>query len=257
MIISILQLEAFSFILARIAGIFIQAPLFSARSLPTSAKSAMAIWIALVLWFVTPLAPNLPTSLTGFFLVLAGEVLVGFTIGFICNVLFLAIQAAGEFIDLQMGLSVAQALDPVFGSVISIVGRLLFFLSLTIFIILDGHHMLLAAFHHSFEFLPAGKLANFISNDFAVQTFALGSSLWLTALKLAIPVILLIFIVDFTFGIVSRVAPQVNVFMLGFQVKPYVGLFGIMLMTPLLIKYLGKVIELMLAESTKFLMYIK
>ena len=117
--------------------------------------------------------------------------------------------------------------------------------------------MLLAAFHHSFEFLPAGKLANFISNDFAVQTFALGSSLWLTALKLAIPVILLIFIVDFTFGIVSRVAPQVNVFMLGFQVKPYVGLFGIMLMTPLLIKYLGKVIELMLAESTKFLMYIK
>jgi flagellar biosynthetic protein FliR len=166
-------------------------------------------------------------------------------IGFIVNIIFLAVQSAGEVADLQMGLSVATALDPVFGSVISVIGRLAFFTALIVFITADGHHLVLSALHQSFTVLPAGKLANFSSPQLAMQMIELGSTLWITAIKLAAPAVLLIFISDFTFGIVSRVAPQVNVFMLGFQVKPSLGLLGILMSLPFIVKYINRLLEFM------------
>jgi flagellar biosynthetic protein FliR len=257
MILTIAQLEIFFFILARIIGVFIQAPLFNSRSFPAAAKIAFALWLSIVLWFVTPVSPILPTTVVGFILTLIAEVALGFIIGFICNVLFIALQSAGEMMDLQMGLSVAQALDPVFGAVISVIGRLIFFTALIAFITFDGHHLLLSALHQSFTALPAGKIANFATYNLTEQMLGLGSTLWMTAIKLAAPIILLIFLSDFTFGIVSRVAPQVNVFMLGFQVKPMLGLFGVLLTLPFLIKYVGKLIESMATEIIKLLAILK
>jgi flagellar biosynthetic protein FliR len=209
------------------------------------AKTAIAIWISIVLWFVTPIYESLPESLLAFILTLIFEVAIGFVIGFIVNIIFLAVQSAGEIMDLQMGLSVATALDPVFGSVISVIGRLAFFTALIIFITADGHHLILSALHQSFTALPVGKLVDFSSPNLALQTIRLGSTLWLTAIKLAAPAVLLIFISDFTFGIVSRVAPQVNVFMLGFQVKPSIGLLGFLMSLPFIIKYINRLLEFM------------
>lgn len=245
MILTVAQLSVFLLILARIAGVFSQAPLFNSRSIPFLAKTAVAVWFALILWFVTPVSPALPNGPLAYILMLAAEVAFGFVIGFICNLIFIAVQAAGEIIDLQMGLSIATALDPVFGSVISIIGRLSFYMALIIFIIMDGHHLLLSALQQSFITLPVGRLANFASPDLVIQTISLGSLLWLTAIKLAAPIVLLIFLSDFTFGIVSRVAPQVNVFMLGFQVKPMLGLFGFALCLPFMVKYIVKLVEVM------------
>lgn len=245
MIISLGQLVVFFLILARIAGVFLQAPIFNSRSFPFFAKTAVCVWTAIVLWFVTPVHGALPETLPALVLALIFEVAIGFVIGFTCNIIFLAIQAAGEIMDLQMGLSVATALDPVFGSVISVIGRLAFFTALIVFITADGHHLVLAALHQSFTALPAGKMANFSSPLLAQQMIQLGSTLWFTAIKLAAPAILLIFISDFSFGIVSRVAPQVNVFMLGFQVKPSLGLLGLLMSLPFMVKYINKLIEFM------------
>ncbi|MFC1571480.1 flagellar biosynthetic protein FliR [Candidatus Margulisiibacteriota bacterium] len=245
MTISLQQLAIFLLILARIAGTFIQAPIFNTRSFPFLGKTAIAVWTAIVLWFVIPIHTSLPDSLPAFILALVFEVAVGFIIGFTCNIIFIAVQSAGEIIDMQMGLSVATALDPVFGSVISVIGRLAFFLAIIIFITANGHHLILSAFHSSFTALPVGKLANFSSPDLALQIIKLGTTLWLTAIKIAAPAILLVFLSDFTFGIVSRVAPQVNVFMMGFQVKPSLGLFGILMSLPFIVKHFNRLIELM------------
>jgi flagellar biosynthetic protein FliR len=248
MIISLAQLIILLLIIGRIAGVFISAPIFNSRSLPFYAKTSMAIWLSILLWFVTPIHKTLPSTLSMLALALAFEVAVGFVIGFICNIIFIAVQSAGEIMDMQMGLSVATALDPVFGAVISVIGRLAFFTALIIFITADGHHLILSAFHQSFSALPVGKFANIGSPNLAIQVISLGSLLWTTAIKLAAPAVLLIFISDFTFGIVSRVAPQVNVFMLGFQVKPSLGLFGFMMALPFIVKYINKLIGIMLEQ---------
>lgn len=255
--ISVAQIEVFFFILARLAGLFIQAPLFSSRSFPFAAKTALVIWLSIILWFIVPYNHNLPTTTVGFIFVLGAEVFLGFTIGFACNIILTAVQSGGEIIDLQMGLSVASALDPVFGSVISIIGRLIFFVALIIFISIDGHLMLLSAFHQSFTTIPAGTIANFFSDNLALQMLQLGADLWMIAIKIAIPTILLIFLIDFSFGIVSRVAPQVNVFMLGFQVKPIVGLLGIMVTLPFIVTFMEHLLEKMMQNVVYIVTFVK
>ncbi|MBN2057369.1 MAG: flagellar biosynthetic protein FliR [Candidatus Saganbacteria bacterium] len=239
------ELTVFLLLVGRIAGIFLQAPILNSRSFPALGKTAIAVWTAIVLCFVTPVNPNLPTTLPAFVLHLIFEVAIGFTIGFILNIIFLAVQSAGEIMDMQMGLSVATALDPVFGSVISVIGRLAFFTAMVLFLSLDGHHIIFSGLHQSFSVLPVGKLADFTTPQLATQMIELGSNLFYTAIKLAAPIVLLIFMSDFTFGIVSRVAPQVNVFMLGFQVKPSLGLFSFLLALPFIAKYMDKILEFM------------
>lgn len=252
MVLSAPQLMVFLLILARIAGIFIEAPIFNSRSIALFAKTALAIWISMVLWFVSPVSAPLPLSIPAFILALFFEVALGFAIGFICNIIFIAVQSAGELIDLQMGLSVATAFDPIFGAVISVIGKLTFYTALIIFITANGHHLILSAFQQSFTALPVGKFANFASPNLALQLTGLGSMLWITAIQLAAPAILLIFLSDFSFGIVSRVAPQVNVFMLGFQVKPMLGLLAIMMSLPFMVKHIHNLLEVMLQHLALF-----
>jgi len=258
MIITAAQIEVFLLIFARIIGIFIAAPLFSTRTFPATTKVAFAIWLAAVLWYVTPFKlGSLPTSLTGLVMALTFEVLIGYLLGFVCNIIFLAIQAAGEMIDMQMGLSVANSFDPIFGATISVVGRFMITTALTIFVLADGHHLVLSALHQSFRAIPPAHLPNISSPMLTQQLMELGKTFWTIALQLAGPIILIIFLSDFAFGIVSRVAPQVNVFMLGFQVKPALGLVGVLFTLPLLVKHMANLLGVMSEEMLKLLMAIK
>ena len=147
--------------------------------------------------------------------------------------------------DLQMGMSIATVISPTTGGVVSLVGMLAFMLGLAIFLIANGHHLILSAFEQSFRMLPIAMPINLFSVSFITQLIELGRGLWLTAIQLSAPVVLLLFLTDFAFGIVSRVAPQVNVFMLGFQVKPTVGLAVIVLTMPLFIRHVVGLIEAM------------
>lgn len=258
MVLTVLQLEVFLFILARIMGIFIQAPVFSSRSFPAFAKTALAIWVAIILWFVVPINLHMmPQNFLGFIFCLITETFIGFSIGFVCDIIFLGIQSAGEIIDLQMGLSVSQAFDPMFGASISIIGRLLFFMALTLFLILDGHHMLLSVLFQSFKLIPAPALVNLNSPNLAMTVLNATQNLWVIAIQIAGPIILVIFLSDFAFGIVSRVAPQVNVFMLGFQVKPVLGLVALIFLLPLLVQKFSSLLGTMAEEMIKLVLAIR
>jgi len=257
MVITPAQLTVFLLILGRIVGIFIQAPLLNSRSIPFLIKTTLAVWLAIIFWFTVPINPALPVTTGGLVTAFILEVLVGFLIGFLANVIFVAVQAAGEIMDLQMGLSVATALDPVFGSTISVIGKLTFSLSLVIFVSLNGHHLLFAALHQSFTTVPAGTTANIFNPAIQVQLMELGVNLWRTAIILAAPAVLLIFLSDFCFGIVSRVAPQVNVFMMGFQVKPSLGLVAILISIPFIIKYISNILAFMGEEMLRLIVALQ
>jgi flagellar biosynthetic protein FliR len=252
------QIKIFLLILARVIGIFLQAPVLNARTFPALGKVTFAIWIALTLWFVTPIsAETLPTDLLSIFFALILEFIIGLLIGFVCNLIFIAIQSAGEIMDLQMGLSVAQSFDPIFGTQISVVGRLALFFGIVIFLIFDGHHLVLSTMHHSFSMINVSELYNFTSPQAMDGIVKLGGFIFKTAIQLAAPSILLIFLSDFTFGLVSRAAPQVNVFMLGFQVKPLLGIIGLLFTAPILVRQIARLIEKMGEELLKLLVYLK
>lgn len=256
MVLTLPQVEVFMMVLARTAGIFLLAPVFNTRTFPTLGKIALIIWISVVLWFVVPVSPALPDGMLPFALLLIKELLTGAIIAFICHVLFSAVQSAGDIIDLQMGMSIATALDPSTGMVTTIVGKLTYYIAITVFLILNGHHMVLAAVNQSFRAIPVGAPIVFDQN-IVLQMISVSSNMFLIAVQLASPALLLIFLSDFAFGIVSRVAPQVNVFMLGFQVKPTLGLLAILFSLPLLISNISVIIGQMTQEIIRTFSIIK
>lgn len=242
-------------ILARVAGIFVEAPVYNSRTFPATAKTAFAIWITALLWFVVPVR-TIPDGAVMIFLFVFKEFVIGFLIGFVCQILFASIQAGGDLIDLQMGTSIATALDPNSGTVASMVGRLCFFLGMMVFLIINGHHMILSAVQSSFRVLPVGSPIN-VSGPLVFQLISLVSVLLILALQLAAPALILIFLSDFAFGIVSRVAPQVNVFMLGFQVKPSLGLLTILFCLPLIMSHIALITGQMLQELLKLMVNLR
>ena len=124
--------------------------------------------------------------------------------------------------------------------------QLLRFLVITIFLAMDGHHLILEALFRSYSAVSM-VTGNLNFPDSGIQVLRVGGELFKIALSIATPIMLVIFLLDFAFGMVARVAPQVNIFQLGFQLKPSLGMFIMLLTLPFLVDritvYLGLTIE--------------
>jgi flagellar biosynthesis protein FliR len=255
MILSLPQIEVFLLIVARISGLFIDAPIFSARSIPAYVKIALVIWISIIMWFIVPVR-YLPDSMPAFVMAIFLEVFIGYIIGFVASIVLQCAQAAGDIMDMQMGLSVANVLSPTTGQMTSVTGAFLFLVAMIVFLIVDGHHMVLSAIYQSFTAMPLITYIDFSRPNLLLEIVELIKFFWVSTIQLCAPILLLIFLSDFSFGIISRVAPQVNVFMLGFQVKPSLGLFGLMMISPILINHIMTLIGRTGIEITKTLMIL-
>jgi flagellar biosynthesis protein FliR len=162
-------------------------------------------------------------------------------IGFSCELVFTAVEFGGSLIDAQMGLSTGQTLDPMSGLSTTIVSRLLRWVAVVMFLGIGGHHMLLSALYQSFKLLPLGQPINFVGT--VNELVALGGHVFIVGAQLAMPIILIIFFLDFSLGMISRVAPQVNVFQLGFEIKPTLGAIIFIMMIPFFLNYVAPLLE--------------
>ena len=191
------------------------APPFSTRAIPATVKVALALALAL------PVGPRLaaqapPAEL----LPLVGAVLfqaaVGLTLGFLAQLLFSAVQAAGELIDLASGFTLANLYDPLSNVSSSMFGRVQQLLAVTLLFALNGHLVLIRGFLTSFEVLPLrvvdlGALARAVTVD-------LGRFL-VAALEIAAPVVVVLFLAELALGVVSRAVPSLNVLAMSFPLK--------------------------------------
>ena len=158
-------------------------------------KCALAIWLAAVLWFVVPV--RTPSRLDDGFLMLALviEVFIGFTIGYVASIILQSAQAAGDILDMQMGLSVANVLSPTTGTMTSQSRALSFVLvALLIFLIVNGHHMVLSALHQSFVAMPIVSIIDFSKPNLLLQMLDLLRVFWIATIQLCAPMLLLIFL---------------------------------------------------------------
>jgi flagellar biosynthetic protein FliR len=255
MVLNANQLGHFALILARVVGLFISAPILKSRTFFTLAKMAFALWITIVFWFVVPPPTQMPSASFTFVLALLSEVLIGVMIGFVTDMILSAVEFGGHLIDAQMGLTTGQTLDPTSGNSTTIVSRLLRWSAIMIFFAVNGHHMLLSAIYQSFRLVPLAQPVNFAAaSDEMVK---LGTMLFGIGTQIAMPVILVIFFLDFALGMVSRVAPQVNVFQLGMEVKPTVGAVVFMMMVPFVFNYISPIMSNVLDEVIKVVMALR
>lgn len=222
----------FFIVLARVIGLFTIAPFFSERIIPQMMKAIFILWITVVLWFVVDVPVNLPTAPIFVFTFMINEFLIGLGIGFIARIILVGIQTAGSLMDMQMGLSAAAIFDPTSGSQSTLMSKAMFYFGIIAFISINAHHLLLVVFRESFKVIPPVKLVEY--SNMPEMLGELGARMFFIAVSLSLPIIIIIFLLDFSLGLLSRLAPQVNVFFLGFQIKPILGIWMFMLVAPVL-----------------------
>jgi flagellar biosynthetic protein FliR len=216
----------------RTLAVFTAAPVFSSRAIPIRAKVALAFFVALAAQASLPGLPaigfNDPQALG----VVVQQVGVGLAIGFAVRVVFSAVELAGEVVGFQMGLNFAAFFDPTIGAQSSAVARFFGQMTSLLFLAMNGHLMVLFAITRSFKSFPVEQ--NFLETLAHMKLQRLGADLFASALWIALPMVGLLMFANLALGIVSRVAPQMNIFAVGFPITLAVGLIGIAVTLPML-----------------------
>jgi flagellar biosynthesis protein FliR len=214
-------LEAFSLSSIRMIAFIVIAPPFSTSAFPARVKAILAVGLALA---VTPrLAEGIDErDTTGFLLALGGELVVGALLGFMVYLVYAALQSAGGLIDLFGGFQLAQGYDPqmmVNGAQFS---RLLNMAAMALLFASGAYQLVLGGLLRSFDAIPVG--ADLDLGEPAQALIGATSQMFLAALQIAGPLIVVLFLADAGLGLLTRVAPALNAFQLGFPVKILVTL---------------------------------
>jgi flagellar biosynthetic protein FliR len=228
----------------RVLGLFTAAPVLSMKVIPRRVRLSLALLIVVCAQPSLPESPPIAMNSPDALMVIMHEVLIGLTMGFAARVLFAAIEFAGELVGLQMGLNFASFFDPMSGGQVTAVSRYYGTTAAWLFVVMDGHLMLTAAVLHSFTAFPVSpEPLAFLS---AVQPQVWGTELFKLGLWVSLPVVAMLMLVNLVMGLVARVAPQMNIFSIGFPITLGVGFTGLWLTLPMMQTPLTMALERML-----------
>jgi flagellar biosynthetic protein FliR len=205
----------------RVSGFVMTAPMFSANLLPMRVRVAFVVLLTVV---VLPLAPRsaaiAPLSASGVAVTVA-QVAIGALLGFALRLIFEAVAFGGELVATSMGLNYASVLDPQHGNITPVVGQLYTVLAMLLFLTMDGHLALVELLADSFRSLPADAFALDAGLFHALAGY--GSDVFSGALRVALPAMTALLVVNLAFGFTSRAAPALNLFAVGFPITLAAG----------------------------------
>ncbi len=222
-------------IFSRIGAILFFGPVFNSRMIPTFVKIGLAL---LMTYAIYPFIPKISFQISklgivSYFMLIFLEIGIGAIIGFLSSFIFAAIQTAGQLIGFSMGLAIANVYDPITNEQVSEISHLQNIFALWIFLLLNGHHIYIKACVESFKFIP---LAGFsLKANFFHLLINSGAEIFIIAVKIGIPMLLALFLVDVAFAIIARLAPQINILIVGMPIKIFVGFLFMMLSLPLFV----------------------
>jgi flagellar biosynthetic protein FliR len=206
----------------RIGACFMVAPIFSAQFVPARLRVLLAVVLA---FMISPLVPE-PEGVTLFsipgFIITVQQMLIGAALGFCMEILFDAVTMGGQLLANSMGLSFAFNIDPVHGASTPALGQFYSLLVTLTFLALNGHLILIETLVDGFRTLPVG--ATGLGSDGMWTVVMWGSQIFSGALAVALPGITALLIVNVAFGVMSRAAPQLNLFAVGFPITLVFGL---------------------------------
>jgi flagellar biosynthetic protein FliR len=225
---------------ARATGFILLAPPFNSRSIPAPVKGALALALSVLL--STQIAPGLPEPTAGWLTVTAiTEVVIGAALGFVVQVLFTAVQMAGDLLDVTGGFSLQPAYDPLAMTTNATVGRLHYLLATSLLFTSGGHLLIVRGFAASYEGLPVG--GSVPTEQIAQVLMTALTMMFLAALQIAGPMVAVLLLADVALALLSRAAPALNIFAIGFPVKIMLTLTLLGLTFPLLPPALDALLE--------------
>ncbi len=225
------NISLFLLVLSRWAGMVMLAPVFGARGVPGMVKLGLAVSISILLYpLVLGSQPNIPQELLPYVGILVKEVLVGLVIGFVVYALTAILEGAGQLIDFQMGFTMGNSLDPVYGMQSPMMGNFQMVLATMLLLATNAHHYLIAALVKSYAYVPINPSALPMGIAFYTR---LVSHIFALSVQLALPVFGALVLADLGVGLLSRTVPQLNVFSIVFGVKIIFGFVLLLMAVPL------------------------
>ena len=223
------NIVVFMLVFTRLAGMIQTAPFFSSIQAPTLTK----LWFAAITAFIMyPLvfaskAYIIPKGMPEFLILIAFEFLIGYSIGFIANLILEGVRMAGNVFSIQMALSMSEALDPATGVSSNEISRIYIYLTTLIFLGTGAYQMLFMAVFGSFSSLPIGNFP-FFDAQIVSAMLVMFAQIFKVAFGVALPVFSVLLISDILLGMMSKMMPQMNIYMVAIPIKIYIGLFLIL-----------------------------
>jgi flagellar biosynthetic protein FliR len=244
------QVAGFMLVLARVAPLFILAPLFSSKMLPARARTIVALGIALGM---APIAlhagvtQQIPMDLFGLAGLMVKEFLVGAAFSFVLAAMFAAVTAAGSLLDTMIGFSFGSLVDPLTGTQSSVLQQLYSMVGVAVFIAINGDAWVLQGLAKTYELVPLVDVPQINGLVGAMQAAFAG--IFVASIEVAAPVLIALVITDAAFGVVSRVVPQLNVFAVGFPAKVAVGFVLISASLPFVAGWISDELQLSVSAA--------
>lgn len=238
------NLILFVIIFTRLSGLMTSAPLLSTYPIPIQVK----VWfMAMVTLIMFPLISvkmgfQVPTSIPVLMLVLIKEFMIGYIAGFVANVVFIGVEIAADLVSMQVGLTAAQAMNPMTGDTSPILTQAYTIMAALIFIGLNGYQWIFSAVFKSFQVIPPGYNLAF-SGNFTYNVIYLTSQIFIIGLSIALPIFSVLMITDVLLGFMAKMMPKMNIFMVALPMKIYIGLVLFIMLVPSMCSHIQVLLE--------------
>jgi flagellar biosynthetic protein FliR len=228
------------FPLTRILSMIASSPILGNKQIPARVKLGLSVLLTII---IAPTVGDMPTVSIGSpqgLLIMVQQIIIGVAMGFTMRLIFTAVEMAGELAGLQMGLGFASFYDPVNASQSPIVAQWLGMVAALVFLAINGHLYMLSALAESFRTLPVGDM---MPNQGFHDVALWGGSIFAYALQISLPILAALLITNIALGILTRAAPQLNLFAIGFPITLAIGFFVLALSMPNFIPMLDRMTQ--------------
>ncbi|MBQ3061955.1 MAG: flagellar biosynthetic protein FliR [Lachnospiraceae bacterium] len=251
---SIENLEYFLLIAMRISAFIVSAPFFSVSFVPRRVKAGLSFVMAFVIFNTLEYEPLHYVGTIGYAALIIKEALAGLILGFAANICTMILSFSGHFVDTEMGFSMVQNMDPTSNTQATVTGNLFVYTVTLIMLVSDMHLMVLTAIIDTFEIIPLGEVR--ISPTMYTMMVRFLTDYFLIAFRIVLPIFMCILITNVILAILAKIAPQMNMFVVGLQLKVMVGLAVLILIVglmPAITDFIFNEMKDMIRYATKIL----
>lgn len=240
--VSLIQIQSFLLVFLRVGAILFSAPIFDTRGTPQLFKLGLVLSISFLLYPLLELdVAGFDAPVMMFALMVASEVAVGLIIGFAVRTIFIGIQLAGQIAGFQMGLSIANVIDPASESQVPILSHFFNLFAMLIFLSTNAHHWFVKALTESFVLVP--PLEFHLNSGLLSPILTLFGNIFVIAIKVSAPIMVSLLLTTVALGLIARTVPQMNIFIVAMPVKIVIGLIFFSLTLPFLAVFLGELFQ--------------
>ncbi|MDY3909982.1 MAG: flagellar biosynthetic protein FliR [Eubacterium sp.] len=217
------NLEYYLLVLVRMSAFVMAAPFFGYRSIPNRVKAAISVWLSIVVIYTVPAVPLDYEGVLGFSVLILKEMIIGIVLGLMCNLCFYIVSFAGQIMDMEMGLSMANMYDPTTNIQVTVTGNIYNYFLMLMLVVTNMHYYIIRAITDSFSYFNIGEaiIRTDVLKNIMVDFMA---NYFLIAVRIVLPVFCCMLLINVILGVLTKAAPQMNMFAVGIQIKVIVGI---------------------------------